>query len=138
MMTEQKMNTLQANPEKLAKQLNEILPSFDELAKHDMLPRIIGLGMMLPSKRERIATAVQHMSQTMTETNWYKYYSVEENEAVVYDWRGTEHKVTMEEFEVLTKIMYTSNLRYNLDITPEQGEIYNAFKWQTNMERILN
>ena len=137
-MTEQKMNTLQANPEKLAKQLNEILPSFDELAKHEMLGRIIGLGMMLPSKRERIATAVQNMMHSQTQVKWYSYYSVEENEAVVYDWNSREYKVTMEEFEVLTKIMFTQWLGMQLDFTLEQQDIYYAFKYQSTMSRILN
>ena len=138
MLTEKQITKMQENPEQLAKQLNSILPTFDELAQHEMLPRIIGIGMMLPSKRERVATAVQHMVAQMMQNKWYRYYSVEDNEAVVYDHASREYTVTMEEFEVLTKIMYTQWLGYKLDFTQEQVEIYQAFKWQDNMYSILN
>ena len=138
MYTEEQINKLQANPKKLAKQLNAALPSFDELAQHEMLPRIIGIGMMLPSKRERIATAVQHMVAQMMKNKWYRYYSVEDNEAVVYDHASREYVVTMEEFEVLTKIMFTQWLGIQLDFTQEQQDLYCAFKWQSKMYSILN
>ena len=138
MLTEKQMQKMQANPEKLAKQLNDILPSFDKLAEHEMLGRIIGMGMILPSKRERIATAVQNMMHNMMQNKWYKYYSVEDNEAVVYDHAKREYKVTMEEFEVLTKMMFTGWLAMKLPLTLEQQDIYYAFKYQSNMSRILN
>jgi hypothetical protein len=138
MMTETQMQELQENPQELAKKLNSILPTFDELAQNEMLPRIIGLGMMLPSKRERIATAVNQMTMTMMGSKFYNYYSVEENVAEVEDHMGRTYQVTMEEFEVLIKIMFTSWLEYTLKLTPEQGDLYNAFKWQANMSRILD
>ena len=144
MLTEKQMQKMQANPEKLAKQLNDLLPSFDKLAEHEMLGRIIGLETPRllrydpTPKLQLIANAVQKMMNDMTQVKWYSYYSVEDNEAVVYDWNSREYKVTMEEFEVLTKMMFTEWLGMKLDFTLEQQDIYYAFKYQSNMSRILN
>ncbi len=137
-MTETQMQELQQDPQELAKQVNSILPTFDELAQHEQLPRIIGLGMFLPSKRERIATAVNQMTMTMMGSKFYNYYSVDENVAEVEDHMGRTYQVTMEEFEVLIKIMFTSWLQVSLKLTSKQADLYNAFKWQDNMYSILN
>ena len=138
MMTETQMQELQQDPQELAKQVNSIIPTFDELAQHEQLPRIIGLGMFLPSKRERIATAVNQMTMSMMGSKFYNYYSVDENVAEVEDYMGRTYQVTMEEFEVLIKMMFTSWLQVSLKLRSKQADLYNAFKWQDNMCSILN
>lgn len=111
----------------LASQLNNALPTYDELAGHELLSRIIGIGMFSPSSREKIATAVNQMMFTMMERPWFTGYDLDADSATVLDYSGNSYQVTMDEFDAMTKFAFVTYLEMNV-IDEKTYDLYLDFK----------
>lgn len=119
-----------------AQNLNEALPTYDELCGHELLSRIIGIGMFSPSSREKIATAVNQMMFTMMGKGWFTGYDLDTDTATVLDHAGGEYTVTIEEFDAMTKFCFMTWLE--MPVSDKAYDLYLDFKCDPKIWKILD
>jgi hypothetical protein len=148
----EKKESIMTKNEKIAQKVIDTYPSLNELCKHDMMDKIL-LGWdqnLIENKVLVLSTAVDNMCNTMYDLGFYKstwFNAVadpfDENtgknidgEALIYDARSDTHKVNYLEFIALSKVMFCSFLR--IELNDKQCEALSDFKAIPKIYRILD